>query len=161
MNCKHSLDYFEMGRILPEDQHQKYDRLLLLHSLEKMPEVIWCPKQGCSNAILVEDLHGSCKVTANCQHSFCILCKENHPGSCEQFQQYLNSSELNELEMKFLEWFDSIGHRCPNCKVPIEKNGKPNPNSQFPSMILTNSICRGLQSHDLFSLFSSILLVVP
>ena len=60
--------------VLTEEEHERWERLLLQRTLESMQDVIYCPR--CSIAVVLEsnqDTHGYCM---NCHFDFCTLCKD-------------------------------------------------------------------------------------
>lgn len=64
--------------LLDEEQLQRWEDLELTTSLQKMPDVVYCPR--CSSAC-VEDAE-NCAQCSKCFLAFCSLCNESwHPGT--------------------------------------------------------------------------------
>lgn len=57
----------------------RYDRLLLQSSLDLMADVVYCPRQSCGTAVMVEPdiTMGICSA---CRYAFCTLCKMGYHG---------------------------------------------------------------------------------
>ena len=62
-----------MSQVLNEEDFNRWERLLFQNTLDKMEDVIYCPK--CSNPIIVDtyDTHAFCMI---CKIDFCKLCKD-------------------------------------------------------------------------------------
>jgi len=122
--CKVLLHLTEVRHLIPADQFERFERFILQQALESMPDVSWCPKAGCTNA-MIGDPNRPMMVCSNtsCNFSYCFNCKEEwHADStCEQYQQW--KIENREADARYEEWVRANAKRCPKCKSPIEKNG--------------------------------------
>ncbi|MEQ2197205.1 hypothetical protein XENOCAPTIV_025367, partial [Xenoophorus captivus] len=69
----------QVKQLVDDELFARYDRLLLQSSLDLMADVVYCPRQSCGTAVMVEPdtTMGICSV---CQYAFCTLCKLGYHG---------------------------------------------------------------------------------
>jgi len=124
-NCETQIDYNQIKQIVRDDNlFARYEEYNLKRALEKIQDLRWCPRPGCSNAMI-----GSSEVPMmvcsndRCRFTFCFKCKEEWHAdvTCEQYQQW--KIENNESEARYIDWVRNNTKQCPKCKVQIEKNG--------------------------------------
>jgi len=63
--------------LVSSELYDRYDRLLLQHYLDTMPDVVYCPRPGCQCAVLTDDSMATC---SNCSYVFCIYCRMAYHG---------------------------------------------------------------------------------
>lgn len=64
---------------MDEDLFARYDRLLLQSSLDLMADVVYCPRQSCATAVMVEP-DTTMGICSACHYAFCTLCKMGYHG---------------------------------------------------------------------------------
>lgn len=132
--------------LVTEDQYIRYDRLLLQSTLDTMTDVIYCPRQHCGCAVVVDKEHNSASCP-KCIYVFCIYCKHTYHGlsackinseNCKKLrEEYLKAdSETKKLMEKRYgrrsihklieesythEWLNNNSKMCPRCHSHIEK----------------------------------------
>ncbi|XP_029925474.1 E3 ubiquitin-protein ligase RNF14 [Myripristis murdjan] len=88
----------QVKQLVDEELFARYDRLLLQSSLDLMADVVYCPRQSCATAVMVEPdtTMGICPA---CQYAFCTLCKLAYHGlsHCK-----ITSDELRGLRDEYL-----------------------------------------------------------
>ncbi|KAH3757519.1 E3 ubiquitin-protein ligase RNF14 [Pelomyxa schiedti] len=121
--CKGTVSPSEVKQIVDEELYQKYEKFSLHSALDSMPDVKWCPKPDCGNAMIVSGGRMARCTNPRCRFTFCTHCKEEwHIDlSCEQWQQW--KQENTEADSKFTEWARTHSKPCPRCHCAIEKNG--------------------------------------
>ncbi|CAJ1063532.1 E3 ubiquitin-protein ligase RNF14 isoform X2 [Xyrichtys novacula] len=136
----------QVKQLVDEELFARYDRLLLQFSLDLMADVVYCPRQSCGTAVMVEP-DTTMGICSACQYAFCTLCKLGYHGlsACK-----INADELRKLrdeylsasieEQKFMEqrfgkrviqkaveesysreWLDENCKACPRCGTNIQK----------------------------------------
>eukprot|EP00727_Mastigamoeba_balamuthi_P000393 m51a1_g10350 putative ibr domain containing protein (662) ;mRNA; f:182433-185927 len=121
--CKTVLTYNDVSAIVSDDAaFAKYEEFTFLAALKAEPNLRWCPRPGCGNALIgsEEYPHMVCNKPG-CGHHFCFKCGEDwHTGTCEQYKQW--KLENSQEETRTAEWAKANTKACPNCKAQIEKN---------------------------------------
>ncbi|XP_070554316.1 E3 ubiquitin-protein ligase RNF14-like isoform X2 [Ptychodera flava] len=124
----------------------RYDRLLLQSSLDRMADVVYCPRKNCECAVMKEK-DSNMGVCPACQYAFCTFCKLAYHGlsPCKLKKDELAElrkeyEEGDEQKRRFLEkrygknvlkqaleesyseqWLSSHSKECPNCGTHIQK----------------------------------------
>ncbi|XP_046566743.1 E3 ubiquitin-protein ligase RNF14-like [Haliotis rubra] len=142
-NCNVSVPPDIVQNVLPAEEFDRWERLLLQRALESMTDVDWCPR--CNNPVIREEEdHLNLGHCTTCFFSFCTLCRDPwHQGdvcmTIEQKLQTVNRKELlssagerRHFEEKRRKLEEEIRtktrlHRktrlCPKCSAKIEKAG--------------------------------------
>ena len=122
--CKVIITPSQIKHLVSVDDYQKYEAFLLQDALEEIPNLRWCPKRDCGNA-MIGDPFSPMMICTNpqCVFSFCFNCKEewHADATCAQYQQW--KIENSEGEARYAEWIRLNAKACPKCKSFIEKNG--------------------------------------
>jgi len=123
-SCPTELTPDEIKQLVSSEDYAKYERFNLEAVLETIPDLRWCPKPNCKNA-MIGDPRRPMMVCTNpsCKFTFCFNCKEewHADATCEQYQQW--KVENNEAEARYQDWVKRNAKPCPKCKAQIEKNG--------------------------------------
>lgn len=132
--------------LVGEELFARYDRLLLQSSLDLMADVVYCPRQSCTTAVMVEPdtTMGICPA---CQYAFCTLCKRGYHGlshcriTADELRglkdEYLSASAEGKkfMEQRFgkkviqraveesfsRDWLTENCKGCPRCGANIQK----------------------------------------
>ncbi|GIX88089.1 e3 ubiquitin-protein ligase RNF14 [Caerostris darwini] len=144
--CQSQADILTIQQVVRKDLFEKYDKMLLHHSLETMPDVTFCPRKFCQCPLVI-DVHDRMGTCPRCKFVFCPFCNMTYHGvapcvfkSKEKttlFDKYMqgNKSDKAELEKKYGKrllkslvedtlsetWKNSNSKSCPHCKASIEK----------------------------------------
>eukprot|EP00727_Mastigamoeba_balamuthi_P011647 m51a1_g7104 putative C-tail anchored protein (332) ;mRNA; r:57949-59059 len=123
--CGRTLAYADVVGVIErtycEALRQRYEQLLLSAALRQMPDLRWCPKPGCGNALL--GCHDCPRMQCDrpgCGTVFCFDCGEEwHAGTtCEKNHERVMRKE----DRRTAQWARSHAKKCPKCKVLIEKS---------------------------------------
>ncbi|KAL0964343.1 hypothetical protein UPYG_G00322540 [Umbra pygmaea] len=126
-------------RALGEEQYERYQRYAAEDCVLQMGGVL-CPAPGCGEGLLPEDdrrrIHCLQGNGLGCGFVFCRDCKEGfHEGGCRvrsapasglASEGYIVDEEAalqSRWEKASQETIDETTRPCPQCKVPVEKNG--------------------------------------
>lgn len=148
-SCNTSLSPSLIQELVSSDVFERFDRLLLQKTLDKMTDVVYCPRPSCQCVTLSEEDGTNMALCPRCHFSFCILCKHTWHGvePCKILPQDRGMRELREtweqllpnekealekqygklkLEKAFqeydsAEWLDTNARKCPNCRANIQK----------------------------------------
>ncbi|CAF0781414.1 unnamed protein product [Didymodactylos carnosus] len=141
INCPHSecletLLPSEVRRILNDTKlYEKYERFQFEKGLEKLNDIVWCPR--CQKPVSF-DVDSSLAICLQCQFTFCLKCRDVwHPQiECPKTLQIKNlkvKSKNNKIhqdqemtiykEILSAEIIEVNTKPCPNCNIRIEKNG--------------------------------------
>lgn len=74
-----SVFIFQVKQLVDEELFARYDRLLLQSSLDLMADVVYCPRQSCATAVMVEP-DTTMGICSACHYAFCTLCKLGYHG---------------------------------------------------------------------------------
>ncbi|XP_061104609.1 E3 ubiquitin-protein ligase RNF14 [Conger conger] len=132
--------------LVGEELFARYDRLLLQSSLDLMADVVYCPRQMCRTAVMVEP-DTTMGICSSCQYAFCTLCKRGYHGlshcraTADELRslrdEYVSASDDGKkfLEQRYgkrviqkaveesfsREWLDQNCKGCPRCGTNIQK----------------------------------------
>ncbi|KAL6066785.1 RBR-type E3 ubiquitin transferase [Balamuthia mandrillaris] len=122
--CSETITPAEIKHCVSQELFEKFEEFSLQAALNQMPDLRWCPKPGCKNA-MIGDEENPMMICSNpsCKYSFCFKCKEewHADATCEQYQQW--KIENSEADAKYAEWVRTNAKPCPKCHCSIEKNG--------------------------------------
>ncbi|XP_068600740.1 E3 ubiquitin-protein ligase RNF14 [Brachionichthys hirsutus] len=136
----------QVKQLVDEELFVRYDRLLLQSSLDLMADVVYCPRQSCGTAVMVEP-DTTMGICTACQYAFCTLCKLGYHGlsNCKIPAEELRSLRDEYLSAttegkKFMEqrfgkrviqkaveesfsrdWLNDNCKCCPRCGTNIQK----------------------------------------
>ncbi|XP_041646726.1 E3 ubiquitin-protein ligase RNF14-like isoform X1 [Cheilinus undulatus] len=78
----------QVRSLVGEELFKRYDRLLLQMSLDRMPDVVYCPRPTCAEAVVL-DKSSRAAMCSVCNFAFCVACKKNYHGT-EDCQKKIN-----------------------------------------------------------------------
>ncbi|XP_029375078.1 E3 ubiquitin-protein ligase RNF14 isoform X2 [Echeneis naucrates] len=136
----------QVKQLVDEELFARYDRLLLQSSLDLMADVVYCPRQSCGTAVMVEP-DTTMGICSACQYAFCTLCKLGYHGlsNCKipadelrnLRDEYLSASSEGKkfMEQRFgkrviqkaveesfsRDWLNENCKGCPRCGTNIQK----------------------------------------
>ena len=147
-SCDVSLPPNLIRELVSADVFERFDRLLLQKTLDKMSDIVYCPRPSCQCVTLREEDGTNMALCPRCRFSFCILCKhawhgiepckilpqdmqelrktweQLGPEEREALQQQYGKSKLEKAfqEHDSIEWLQSNARKCPNCEAKIQKS---------------------------------------
>ncbi|KAK7172176.1 hypothetical protein R3I93_004473 [Phoxinus phoxinus] len=131
--------------LVGEDEFARYDRLLLQSSLNRMEDVVYCPRMSCCMAVVIEP-DANMGICPSCCFVFCSLCKRAYhcPSLCKEVElrmlrdKYLAAcaKEKEQLEKSYEQlliqratedslsedWVEDNSKPCPSCGINIQKD---------------------------------------
>uniref|UniRef100_A0A3B4X006 RBR-type E3 ubiquitin transferase n=1 Tax=Seriola lalandi dorsalis TaxID=1841481 RepID=A0A3B4X006_SERLL len=136
----------QVKQLVDEELFARYDRLLLQSSLDLMADVVYCPRQSCGTAVMVEP-DTTMGICSACQYAFCTLCKLGYHGlsNCKipadelrnLRDEYLSATSEGKkfMEQRFgkrviqkaveesfsRDWLNENCKCCPRCGTNIQK----------------------------------------
>ena len=69
--------YIQVKELVSSALFDRYDRLLLQHTLDTMTDIMYCPRQACQCPVLTDENMATCP---SCSYVFCIFCKMAYHG---------------------------------------------------------------------------------
>lgn len=124
--CKLPIDFSQIKDILMNDNKsknyiEKYDKLLLDRTLQKMDDIVYCPNEKCSLPCPrngTEDM-----VTCErCKEKFCFKCHQQwHKGfTCDSYQKW--KKQFKDYDGSFMNWIKaSTAKQCPGCNFWVQR----------------------------------------
>ena len=113
--CSSSLKESEIQELLPIDVYERYKRRLLLFNNPYYRECPFC------NVLCTEINRANEEVTCpGCNKSFCFTHSTAHnmETTCKEYE-----TRFSKKERKSISAIKVLSRPCPECSVPIEKNG--------------------------------------
>jgi len=124
LQCKRMVTYQEIKHNVSKAILSKYEDFLLKISLKEDANCRFCPRPGCSNAMIGDSTIPMMVCSSElCKYAFCFNCRDEwHADStCENYQQW--KKDNNATNSLFISWANKNTKDCPKCKSKIEKNG--------------------------------------
>uniref|UniRef100_A0A3P9L2M2 E3 ubiquitin-protein ligase parkin n=1 Tax=Oryzias latipes TaxID=8090 RepID=A0A3P9L2M2_ORYLA len=115
-------------RVLGDDQYARYQQYATEECLLKMGGLM-CPAPGCGAGLLPSDpcRRVECERQLGCGFVFCRECREAyHQGECRACQGFVvdeEASRRGRWEQASQRLIQEMTKPCPNCSVPVERNG--------------------------------------
>uniref|UniRef100_A0A3Q2DRS3 E3 ubiquitin-protein ligase RNF14 n=1 Tax=Cyprinodon variegatus TaxID=28743 RepID=A0A3Q2DRS3_CYPVA len=136
----------QVKQLVDDELFARYDRLLLQSSLDLMADVVYCPRQSCGTAVMVEP-DTTMGICSACQYAFCTLCKLGYHGvshckiTADDLRnlrdEYLSATPEGQkfMEQRFgkrvvqkaveesfsRDWLKENCKNCPRCGTNIQK----------------------------------------
>lgn len=127
------------------EMFNKYDKILLRDALNKMTDIVYCPRSSCQCAVIPED--GSLARCPDCKNVFCALCRQTYHGiepcklnnnqikeiveifkngdediKLQLFQKYGEKRILKAIEEhSSIDFIENTSKKCPKCKSWLQK----------------------------------------
>ena len=148
--CKQLLPLNIIQELVSSDLFKRFDTLLLQRTLDRMGDVVYCPRPTCQCVTLKEEDGSNMAQCPRCRFSFCVHCKHAWHGvsPCKLLPQEskdfmvlretwesLDPSERQQLQIQYgkakletafqeydsQQWLKSNAQLCPNCNAKIQK----------------------------------------
>jgi len=99
----------------------KYTEFITKSFVEDNPNIKWCPRAGCSNAVRADSTKQT-DVQCQCGFMFCFQCKgdAHGPATCDMMKQW---DKKSKDDSETSNWINANTQDCPKCHSAIEKNG--------------------------------------
>ena len=147
-SCDTSLPLNLIQELVSGEVFERFDRLLLQKTIDKMSDVVYCPRPSCRCVTLrEEDEEENLAMCPRCRFSFCVLCKHSWHGvdpckllptdiqDLRETWQSMGPVERREYQLQYgkdkldkafqeydsIRWLDSNSRKCPNCQAKIQK----------------------------------------
>jgi hypothetical protein len=100
--CDREFSYNQIRSLLDGPAFARYEEFSLLAALAADPNVRWCPKKDCGNAVILEDQNQKKIVCGRCTEAFCAECNDEwHLGTCQDFEQWkIDNGKVNAKRKK-------------------------------------------------------------
>ena len=127
--------------LVDEEKYARYEDFLVKSFVDLSYNAKWCPGTDCE-MIVANKIGKDIDVECMCRTKFCYGCLEtpHAPIGCDLFEKWIQKALIDGEEFKdgqlANQWIIGNTKRCPNCKVPVEKNGG-----------CTHMTCRNCQHH--------------
>ncbi|TNM88187.1 hypothetical protein fugu_006408 [Takifugu bimaculatus] len=97
-DCSSAPTPAQVRTLVGEELFGRYDRLLLQNTLERMSDVVYCPRRDCGSAVIREKSSNAAMCSV-CGFAFCVACRKTYhgAGSCRP-EISLGSNAENESE---------------------------------------------------------------
>ncbi|XP_051534333.1 E3 ubiquitin-protein ligase RNF14-like [Myxocyprinus asiaticus] len=130
--------------LVGEDEFARYERLLLQSSLDRMADVVYCPRKTCCMAVMVEP-DSTMGICPSCRYAFCTKCKQTYHGLsiCKEDEilrlqeeyQAASAAEKKQLNREYKKkifkraknealsekYVKNNCKQCPSCGANIQK----------------------------------------
>ena len=120
--CKKPFDPSTLLQKLPLPSQNKVNESLLRAYLLKTPDIRLCPNNKCANGGIVS-LKTSCRAPLECDSCNYRWREKVHFGFIEKIFMSANSLLLFNADFFSAIWEEVFTNRCPQCEIPILKNG--------------------------------------
>jgi len=124
INCKKNFKIQDIASQLSTSEQELVNSCLFQVYLIKTKDIQKCPKEDCLYAGVFHGGSSDCKEDLEC--SACETkwrVKDQAAGGQGRLGRVLNSCGLLKNNLFTVFWKGCFTHRCPRCKVRIEKNG--------------------------------------
>lgn len=141
-NCKFIIDQVSLAGLLAPNRWNQYLNVTVSQYVQGNPALSWCPsKKSCEHVIQVTSSSSSevpthakkdpLVIQCKCQFTYCLDCKRiggHFPATCaecdawekEHPEDIRDHDYDNALSVDFIR---THSKPCPECKMPISKNG--------------------------------------
>jgi len=108
-------------KLTSPEVYSKYTAFVSKSFVEDNPNIKWCPRAGCGNAVK-SDVKNISEARCSCGFKFCFKCNgEAHaPGTCTMMKAWVKKCQ-DDSETS--NWISVNTKDCPKCRSAIEKNG--------------------------------------
>eukprot|EP01111_Echinosteliopsis_oligospora_P013764 TRINITY_DN5019_c0_g1_i1.p1 TRINITY_DN5019_c0_g1~~TRINITY_DN5019_c0_g1_i1.p1 ORF type:complete len:436 (-),score=103.57 TRINITY_DN5019_c0_g1_i1:177-1484(-) len=119
--CKGRIPDKLIKRLVDDKVYTKYMAFVSKSFVEDNPNIQWCPRPKCGNAVKSDSKNIS-EAMCSCGYKFCFKCnKEAHaPATCSMMREWAKKCK-DDSETS--NWISANTKDCPKCHSSIEKNG--------------------------------------
>uniref|UniRef100_A0A146ZPL5 RBR-type E3 ubiquitin transferase n=1 Tax=Fundulus heteroclitus TaxID=8078 RepID=A0A146ZPL5_FUNHE len=75
----------QVKSLVGEELFYRYDRLLLQSTLDRMPDIAYCPRLSCGSAVILEKSSPAAMCSV-CSFAFCVDCKKTYHGTSKCYE---------------------------------------------------------------------------
>ncbi|KAG7514122.1 E3 ubiquitin-protein ligase RNF14-like [Solea senegalensis] len=79
-NCTASPTPAQVKDLVGDELFSRYDRLLLMSTLDRMSDVTYCPQRACGSPVILEK-SSTAAMCSVCNFAFCVICKKTYHGT--------------------------------------------------------------------------------
>ncbi|KAL1023377.1 hypothetical protein UPYG_G00040070 [Umbra pygmaea] len=79
-DCSSTATPSQVRQLVGVELFDRYDRLLLQSSLDRMPDVMYCPRKTCATPVILDPNHTDA-LCPSCRYAFCKLCQKTYHGA--------------------------------------------------------------------------------
>ncbi|XP_037553747.1 E3 ubiquitin-protein ligase RNF14-like [Nematolebias whitei] len=76
----------QVKSLVGEELFSRYERLLLQSTLDRMPDVTYCPRSSCGSPVISEK-SSSVAMCSVCSFAFCVNCKKTYHGNNKCYEE--------------------------------------------------------------------------
>ncbi|RPA80131.1 hypothetical protein BJ508DRAFT_327627 [Ascobolus immersus RN42] len=118
LECRLVLDHEDVNKFADEELQSRYQELLAYSALEKMPEFMWCQRQGCNSGQLHPEGSPPKWICQKCRTTNCFNCKTEWHWSRSCAEMAEETLDTDDIKRRYYK-------RCPGkgCGIYIQKNG--------------------------------------
>ncbi|XP_070688663.1 E3 ubiquitin-protein ligase RNF14-like [Pempheris klunzingeri] len=89
----------QVKSLVGEELFSRYDRLLLQITLDCMADVVYCPRQSCGSAVILEK-SSTAALCSVCGFAFCVTCRKTYHGAdkCPKKKNTVKQKETDTQE---------------------------------------------------------------
>ncbi|XP_054267521.1 E3 ubiquitin-protein ligase RNF14 [Macrosteles quadrilineatus] len=146
-NCGLELPANLINDLVSKELYDRYDRLMLNRTLDKISNMTYCPRPACQYPISTQD-EESLAVCPSCGFALCVFCRRVYHGiegcrlkseeKSELVEAYKNADREKRLDLEKRygkkqltelvntadteAWMSQNSKKCPCCNINIEKN---------------------------------------
>ncbi|XP_015248809.1 PREDICTED: E3 ubiquitin-protein ligase RNF14-like [Cyprinodon variegatus] len=85
--------------LVGEELFHRYDQLLLQSTLDRMPDITYCPRHSCGAAVILEKSYQAAMCSV-CSFAFCVDCKKTYHGTSKCYEEPKMSEQMSEDPLK-------------------------------------------------------------
>jgi ariadne-1 len=121
LQCKGNISDNLIKNLVGNIVYSKYQAFVMKSFVEDNPNVKWCPRPGCGNAVK-SDTKNLSEAQCSCGFKFCFKCNEgaHAPALCVMMKLWLKKCKDDS---ETCNWLSVNTKDCPQCHSAIEKNG--------------------------------------
>ncbi|XP_026179386.1 E3 ubiquitin-protein ligase RNF14-like [Mastacembelus armatus] len=101
-DCTGSPAPAQVKSLVGEELFSRYDRLLLQSTLDRMSDVVYCPRRSCGSAVILET-SSTAALCPMCAFAFCAICRKTYHGAEDCQTQKIKKETGNFVHQVFAD----------------------------------------------------------